>query len=116
MLYDINITPAAIKALAAWVYDGDDAADVELAVDDRMLVAEQGDEKMAWDTDGSPGSDEYVSLAPLDPTGRGRYDSALIDRLRQVHEASQGKGDQGAFDVWNVVAREIDDYTAKGGV
>lgn len=31
-------------------------------------------------------------------------DSRLLDRLRVVHTASKGKGDQGAFDVWNEVA------------
>lgn len=30
-------------------------------------------------------------------------DERVIHKLKQAHEAAQGKGDQGAFDVWNVV-------------
>ena len=68
MLYDINVRPEQIQKLAAWAQVGPDMADVELVVDDSMLLAEQGDERMAWDTDGSEGSEEYLSKAPLDPS------------------------------------------------
>lgn len=64
MLYDISVTPEQIAAVAAWITLG--MAPVELLVDDRMLVAEQGDDRMAWDTDGSPASAEYLDVAPLD--------------------------------------------------
>lgn len=42
---------------------------------------------------------ETVALAEEVNTYR-----AMMSRLREVHEASQGKGNQGAFDVWNEVA------------
>lgn len=80
MNYDVKLTPATILALASWVTP--DMADVELAVDDRMLVAQQGDERMAWDTDGSPASAEYLAVAPLDPTGS--------DRLQIIHVIRPG--------------------------
>jgi hypothetical protein len=78
MQYDMRLTAESIRALGAWVYHGNDAADVELAVDDRMLVAEQGDERMAWDTDGSPASEEYLAVAPLDPTGEERLQYVFV--------------------------------------
>jgi hypothetical protein len=65
MLFDIAITPRQIKALAGWIQDGEHMAEVELAVDDRMLVAEQGDERMAWDTGGEPANESYLAVAPL---------------------------------------------------
>src|SRR3954451_24950180 len=43
---------------------------------------------------------ETVALAEEVNTYR-----AMMSRLREVHDASQGKGNQGAFDVWNEVAR-----------
>jgi hypothetical protein len=69
MLYDIRVTPQQLKQLGEWVEVDIDhpAGDVELVVDDRMLLAEQGDDRMAWDTDGSPASEEYLAAAPLDP-------------------------------------------------
>jgi hypothetical protein len=95
MLYDINITPAQAAKLAEWVETGPDGADVELVVDDSMLLAEQGDDRMAWDTDGSPASDDYLAVAPLDPArtpvktiiGRER---ALIDALTKALQAMIG--------------------------
>jgi hypothetical protein len=71
MLYDIRITPAQITKLAEWVKTGPDGADVELCADDRMLLAEQGDDRMAWDTDGSPASEDYLAVAPLNPARGG---------------------------------------------
>lgn len=65
MLFDIAITPRQIKALAGWIQDGELMAEVELAVDDRMLVAQQADEVMAWDTGGEPASETYLAVAPL---------------------------------------------------
>jgi hypothetical protein len=41
------------------------ATAAQLLADDRMLLVEQGDERAAFDTDGSPGSDEYLAVAPL---------------------------------------------------
>lgn len=32
----------------------------------------------------------------------------VMRRLREVHDASQGKGDQGAWDVWNTVANLLE--------
>jgi hypothetical protein len=66
MLHDLSLTPEALRAVAEWAHVGDDAAPVLLLVDDSMLIAEQGDERAAWDFDGSPGSEEYLALAPLD--------------------------------------------------
>lgn len=65
MLYDIRITPEQLKAAADWAL-GLHMADVELYADDRMLIAEQGDERMAWDTGGEPASEEYLAICPLD--------------------------------------------------
>lgn len=75
MLYDISTTAEQVAALAAWTHRGPDAAPVELLVDDRMLLAEQGDERMAWDTGGEPASSEYLQAAPLDDP---------LDRHREV--------------------------------
>lgn len=66
MPYDISVTPDALAKLAEWMHQGPDAAPVEIIVDDRMMLATQGDDRMAWDTDGSPASDAYLALAPLD--------------------------------------------------
>lgn len=65
MFYDVRITPEQLKAAAAWAQAGDGMAAVELAADDRMLVAEQGDEINAWDHGGEPGTEEYLAVAPL---------------------------------------------------
>lgn len=42
-----------------------------------------------------------VTLYDVDHAGTDTAD--MMERLRKVHEASQGKGDQGAWDVWNEV-------------
>ncbi len=69
MLYDIRTTPEQLQAAAAWVCSTDaGGADVELLADDRMLLVEQGDDRAAWDTGGEPASDEYLDVAPLDPS------------------------------------------------
>lgn len=47
-------------------------------------------------------------VEPAGPDGpKINVDSAdvILRRLRRIHEASQGKGDQGAFNVWNEVCR-----------
>lgn len=36
-------------------------------------------------------------------------DSRILDRLRAVHNAAAGKGDQGAWDVWNTVGEILDE-------
>lgn len=36
-------------------------------------------------------------------------DNDIITRLRVVHEANRGKGDQGAYNVWNEVALIVND-------
>jgi hypothetical protein len=61
----ITVTCEQLTAVAAWAEPGDDMADVFLLVDDRMLLAEQGDDRTAFDTGGEPGSDEYLAVAPL---------------------------------------------------
>lgn len=77
MDYDINVRPEQIIKLAAWVTPGEDMRDVELAVDDRMLVAVQGDELMAWDLGGEEASEVYLDAnPPLDPTGSARHREA----------------------------------------
>lgn len=74
MIHDIRIRPEQARALGEWVSVGPGMADVALLADDRMLLAEQGDDRMAWDTGGEPASAEYLDAAPLDkrttPTGR----------------------------------------------
>jgi hypothetical protein len=32
----------------------------------------------------------------------------IIERLREIHEAAKGKGDQGAWNVWNAVAEIVE--------
>lgn len=65
-MYDISITAEQLKAASRWAEDGENVAAVELLADDRMLIVTQGDERTAFDTGGEVGSEEYVSLAPLD--------------------------------------------------
>jgi len=62
----VQITPEALAAAAAWAEPGEDMADVRLLADDRMLLVSQGDDRAAFDTGGEPGSDEYLEVAPLD--------------------------------------------------
>ena len=66
MQYDIRVTPEALKAAADWIVAGENMAEVEIVVDDRMLLVEQGDERNAWDTGGEPASEDYLANAPLD--------------------------------------------------
>jgi hypothetical protein len=40
----------------------------------------------------------------------------ILRMLSEAHQAAVGKGDQGAFDVWNVVAGILGDGFDKGGV
>lgn len=83
MLYDIRTSPEQLKKLGEWVQDGTNMADVELVADDRMLLAEQGDSRMAWDLGGEPASDEYLAVAPLDPSrGVQLTPSQLVLRIR----------------------------------
>ena len=74
MNYDVRVTPHQLKKAAEWCESEiDQPADVELAVDDRMLVAQQGDDLMAWDTGGEEASEVYLDAnPPLDPTGSDR--------------------------------------------
>lgn len=65
MLYDIRVTAEQLKAVAEWSEIGDDFAMIELQVDDHMLLAEQGDERIAFDTNGEAGSEEYLAVAPI---------------------------------------------------
>jgi len=62
----IGLTRGALWAAAQWCMGPPDAADVDLLVDDRMLLVYQGDEWAGFDTDGSPASEEYLAVAPLD--------------------------------------------------
>ena len=66
MKYDLSVTAEALRAAAGWATPGEDMAPVELLVDDRMLLASQGDERAAFDTGGEPGSEQYLAAAPLD--------------------------------------------------
>jgi hypothetical protein len=52
---------------------------------------------------------EAISKAYEDLAGTPLVDTgpSIIERLERVHSASQGKGDQGAFDVWDEVAAII---------
>lgn len=63
---EIAITRAALRAAAKWAETGRSFGDVYLLVDDRMLLVYQGDDRAAFDTDGSPASEEYLAVAPLD--------------------------------------------------
>lgn len=94
MLYDIEVTAEQLRAAGAWANPGKDSAPVQLAVDDRMLVVAQGDDKTAFDHDASVGSDEYVALAPLDPNptaeqlreqGREEVRESVRMALRDAH-------------------------------
>lgn len=42
-----------------------------------------------------------------------RADPRILDRLRSAHNAAKGKGDQGAFDVWNTVAEILYESTTE---
>lgn len=81
MLHDLRITAEQLHAAGEWVADnrGENFAAVELLADDRMLLISQGDDRAAFDTDGSPGSDEYLAAAPLDR-------ATSPHPLRQLHE------------------------------
>lgn len=70
--YDIQLTAATIKALAEWTSSLPGPTPVQLAVDDRMTVVAHPGGKNAFDTDGSPGSAEYILLALLEATGIAR--------------------------------------------
>jgi hypothetical protein len=69
---DIQLTAATLKALAEWTSGLPGSTPVQIAVDDRMTVVVHPGGKNAFDNDGSPGSAEYVLLAPLDATGAAR--------------------------------------------
>lgn len=75
MLFDIKISAEQAKALGGWVAVGGEGelAYVELCADDRMLLAQQGDDRAAWDISGEEGSEAYLMAAPLDP----RYPPAV---------------------------------------
>lgn len=63
---EITITRAGLYAAARWATAGENMADVFLLVDDAMLLVYQGDDLAGFDTDGSPASEEYLAVAPLD--------------------------------------------------
>lgn len=92
MDYDIKITAAVAAKLGEAARNWPPETDVELAADDRMTVAVFDADptdpglKVAWDTDGSLGSDDYLTHAPLDPTGTART-QPLIDALRELAAA-----------------------------
>lgn len=92
MFYDIRTTPAQIIALARWVHNGSDAAAVELVVDDRMLLAEQADERMAWDTDGSEATARYLTRAPVEPNRNAIADRTLHTIARALQDAGFATG------------------------
>lgn len=85
--YDINVTRDQAVALGNAARAWPKTAEVGLAVDDRMLLAEFKPEASgtdlpnlcAWDTDGSYGSAEYLRQAPLDPTGSKRPPRLIAD-------------------------------------
>lgn len=60
-LFDIRVTPAALRAAAHVVMGGENVADVELVADERILVVTQGDAQMAFDADGAAVSADYLS-------------------------------------------------------
>lgn len=70
--YDICITAEQVEALGWWAEPGAEMAPVYLYLDENtsepapLLIAWQGDEKIAWDYNGEKCSDEYIALAPLD--------------------------------------------------
>lgn len=135
MLYDIRTTPQQLKKLGEWVQVGDGTADVELVADDSMLLAEQGDERMAWDADkdASEGSEEYLSVAPLDPPRRSSLPARLVsmmypERFPEGHElhdpdhmywTSGGTGAEGDVFEWSAetiewVAAELEKHLPDG--
>jgi hypothetical protein len=62
----LTITVATLREAAKWAMPNPNAADVYLLADDRMLLVYQGDARVGFDTDGSPASEEYLAVAPLD--------------------------------------------------
>lgn len=116
MLYDIRTTPIQLKKAGEWVSVGENMADVELCADDRMLLAEQGDDRMAWDTDGSEGSEEYLSLAPLDPArGVRPTTSQLVLAVREGLRQLQDRAEDSERHTLDLVCDRWDEYEQEAG-
>jgi hypothetical protein len=98
-LFDIRVRADQLKAAGEWAQSGKDMGDVMLLVDDSMLVVYQGDDKTAFDTDGSEGSEEYVSLAPLD---RDTDDLAWLKG--EIKDALEGESNDAEHDALAAVA------------
>jgi hypothetical protein len=62
----ITLTRAALQAAAEWATAGPSMGEVFLLADDTTLLVYQGDDRAGFDTDGSPASEEYLAVAPLD--------------------------------------------------
>jgi hypothetical protein len=111
-LFDVRLTPAALNAAAAWAQS--DMADVLLLVDDSMLVAYQGDDKTAFDTDGGVGSEEYIGLAPLDRDGSEGLAGFLTWALDWAREDEDAQVNGFDGDNINRCVREYADRTRGG--
>jgi hypothetical protein len=57
VLFDISVTWQQLSALTQWALRGEGAAAIELRQDDGVLVAEQGDDQMAWAPSGWPAAE-----------------------------------------------------------
>jgi len=62
----VQLTPQALRAAAAWAETGDGMADVGLRADGRALVVSQGDDETGFGAGGEPASEDDPEAAPLD--------------------------------------------------
>jgi hypothetical protein len=62
----VQLTPQALRAAAAWAETGDGMADVGLRADGPALVVSQGDDATVFGISGEPASPDHPEAAPLD--------------------------------------------------
>lgn len=87
MLHDIKASAEQLRKIADWVLStAAGGAEVELLIDGPMLIAEQGDDRMAWDTNGRPAGREYLDRCPVDRLpGDTITRESVIEALRDAH-------------------------------
>ena len=62
----VQLTPQALRAAAAWAETGDGMADVGLRAGGRALVVSQGDDATGFGASGEPAGLDHSEAAPLD--------------------------------------------------
>lgn len=83
MLHDLRVSADALQRVADWMLStGAGGADVQLRRDGDVLVAEQGDDRAAWDMDGHMRPDGADAM-PAPPEGMIAR-SAIIQALRDA--------------------------------